>query len=100
VTTETIVTTAPPVSTAPIATPDLSLPPMEGTENPYANSYNELLPLPVTQVEDDGFDDWGLLGLPGLLGLLGLRRRPERVVYVERDTTVHRVREDGLPPHH
>ena len=49
--------------------------------NPYANSYNELLPIDAE--EDEGFDDWGLLGLLGLIGLFGLRRR-DRIVYAER----------------
>lgn len=32
--------------------------------------------------EDDGFDDWGLLGL---LGLAGLMRRPKQDVVVRQD---------------
>lgn len=76
-TTDTIVTTTP----APVTIP----PPDDTLDNPYANSYNELLPLEVE--EDEGFDDWGLLGLLGLLGLFGLKRR-ERLVYVEPAPTV------------
>lgn len=90
-TTGTVVTTAPDVST-----PDIVLPPLEGPINPYANSYNELLPLEIEE-EERGFD-WGLLGLLGLLGLFGMSRSRERVVYVERaDTAVHTIREDDLP---
>ena len=37
----------------------------------------------VTDDDDDGFDDWGLLGLLGLLGLGGLLKRPERNVVIE-----------------
>jgi MYXO-CTERM domain-containing protein len=63
--------------------PELVLPPpQEPVSNPYANGYNEVLPL---EPEDDGgFNDWGLLGLLGLLGLFGLAGRRERIVYVER----------------
>lgn len=82
VTTDTVVTT----STMPTATgPDLSLPPLEPV-NPYANSYNETLPLEME--EDRRFDDWGLLGLLGLLGLFGLRRGRDRIVYVEQAETI------------
>jgi MYXO-CTERM domain-containing protein len=83
VTTDSIVTTTTPAPT--VTTPDLSLPPLEPV-NPYANSYNETLPLEIE--EDRGFDDWGLLGLLGLLGLFGLRRGRERIVYVERAETI------------
>jgi MYXO-CTERM domain-containing protein len=37
-------------------------------------------------VEDEDFDEWGLLGLLGLAGLLGLRRRKDDpVVYTDKD---------------
>ncbi len=80
---------AEPVPAAQEPTPVPAPPPSapgEGIEapeiiNPYANSYNELLP--IDGEEDEGFDDWGLLGLLGLIGLFGLRRR-DRIVYAER----------------
>lgn len=64
--------------------------------NPYANSYNDLLPLaegeqPV-EAGEENFNPLNLLGLLGLLGLFGLRRR-DRVVYAERIDPVVR-RED------
>lgn len=71
---EPIVTTVPVA--VPTAEPLPELPP-----NPYANSYNEFLPL--EENEEEGFP-WGLLGLLGLVGLFGLAGRRERVVYVER----------------
>lgn len=86
---ETIVTTTTPVTVPPIDDP---------LNNPYANSYNELLPLEPE--EDRGFDDWGLLGLLGLFGLFGLRRR-ERLVYVEpahMHTSARTVTREAPPP--
>jgi MYXO-CTERM domain-containing protein len=86
---ETIVTTTTPVAVPPIDDP---------LSNPYANSYNELLPLEPE--EDRGFDDWGLLGLLGLFGLFGLRRR-ERLVYVEPahvHTPTRTVTREAPPP--
>lgn len=74
------VTTTPQVVTSVEPVP-------ETLENPYANSYNVLLPL--EEEREQGFDDWGLLGLLGILGLFGLRRR-DRIVY--RET----VRDDDL----
>ncbi|MBA3275629.1 MAG: WGxxGxxG-CTERM domain-containing protein [Chloroflexia bacterium] len=41
----------------------------DATEPPIAQA--------VTEPEDEGFDDWGLLGLLGLLGLAGLKKRSE-----------------------
>ena len=78
---EPIVTTV-PVSPPPVTTVE---PFPDAAGNPYANAYNELLPL--EEEEEEGFD-WGLLGLIGLLGLLGLARRRERLVYVERGDRV------------
>lgn len=52
----------------------------------------------VEEVDDGGFDDWGLLGLLGLAGLAGLRKRepevrevptaPRSSTTVDRGTTV------------
>jgi len=44
------------------------------------------------ETEDEGFDDWGLLGLLGLGGLLGLRRQPARPVMVEERVTATETR--------
>ncbi|MDQ3140258.1 MAG: hypothetical protein M3Q15_05985 [Pseudomonadota bacterium] len=87
---DTPMSSEPAPATAP-ATPSVTTTPQvvtsvepvpETLENPYANSYNVLLPL--EEEREQGFDDWGLLGLLGMLGLFSLRRR-DRVVYRENE---------------
>lgn len=49
----------------------------------------EAIDNPLDENDDDGFDDWGLLGLPGLLGLGGLAGRNRRTdvrTYDDRTT--------------
>lgn len=78
-------TVAPPVAAPqPVPEPEII--------NPYANSYNDLLPITEEEQAAEGaeaFNYWNLLGLLGLLGLFGLRRR-DRVVYAERIDPVGR----------
>jgi MYXO-CTERM domain-containing protein len=56
----------------------VSVPPTVITAALANSTARDTTPAPRAQVvEDDDFDEWGLLGLLGLAGLLGLRRRKD-----------------------
>ena len=61
---------------------------VEAQETPTPAADESVTTQPVdVQPRDEGFDDWGLLGLRGLAGLARLRRPPAQPVVVKERVT-------------